>query len=43
MLIFMRGLAAAVLAFTLMLGVPAPRATAQDAVTVDGLLNTNLH
>ncbi len=38
MLIFVRGMTAAILAFTLMLGVPAPRATAQDAVTVDGLL-----
>jgi len=38
MAILVRGLTAAVLAFTLMLGVPAPRATAQDAVTVDGLL-----
>ncbi len=38
MLIFLRCMTAAVLAFTLMLGVPAPRAAAQDAVTVDGLL-----
>ena len=38
MLIFVRGMTAAILAFTLMLGVPAPRAAAQDAVTVDGLL-----
>ncbi len=38
MLIFVRGMTAAILAFTLMLGVPAPRATAQDAVTVDGLV-----
>jgi hypothetical protein len=38
MLIFLRCMTAAVLAFTLLLGVPAPRAAAQDAVTVDGLL-----
>ena len=38
MLIFVRGMTAAVLAFTLMLGVSTPRAAAQDAVTVDGLL-----
>ena len=38
MLTFVRGMTAAILAFILMLGVPAPRATAQDAVTVDGLL-----
>jgi hypothetical protein len=38
MLTFARGMTAAVLAFTLMLGVSAPRAAAQDAVTVDGLL-----
>ncbi len=38
MLIFVRGMTAAVLAFTLLLGVPASRAVAQEAVTVDGLL-----
>ncbi|MCH8167717.1 MAG: DUF2092 domain-containing protein [Proteobacteria bacterium] len=38
MQIFVRGITAAVLALTLMLSVPAPRAAAQDAVTVDGLL-----
>ena len=38
MLTFVRGMTAAILAFILMLGVPAPRAAAQDAVTVDGLL-----
>jgi hypothetical protein len=38
MLIFVRGMTAAVLAFTLMLGVSTPRAAAQDAVTVDDLL-----
>jgi hypothetical protein len=40
MLIFVRCMTAAVLAFTLMLGVPAPRAAAQDAVSVDALLMT---
>jgi len=38
MLVIVRGMTAAVLVFTLMLGVPAPRAAAQEAVTVDGLL-----
>jgi len=38
MQMFVRGMTAAVLAFTLMLGVLAPRAAAQDAVTVNGLL-----
>ena len=38
MLIFMRGMTAAVLAFTLMSGISPPRAAAQDAVTVDGLI-----
>ena len=38
MLIFARGMTAAALSFTLMLGVSAPRAAAQEAVTVDGLL-----
>lgn len=38
MSIFVRGMTTAVLAFTLMLGVAAPRAAAQDAVTVDGIM-----
>ena len=38
MLIFGRGMTAAVLAFTLTLGISAPRAAAQDADTVDGLM-----
>ena len=38
MLNFVRGIMTAILAFTLMLGASAPRAAAQDAVTVDGLM-----
>ena len=38
MLMFVRAMTAAMFAFTLTLGFPAPRAAAQNAVTVDDLL-----